>query len=55
VKIEVRYIGSKYADVTVRTDNTVIELGLYTSDERKQFADYLREIAEDLSPMENHQ
>ena len=52
MKIEVCWLSIKYADVTVRASNTVLELGLYNDAERKQLADHLREVAENLSPVE---
>lgn len=52
--IKVRWISEKYVDLTVCTSDATLELGVLNESERKQLADHLREVAEDLSPTETN-
>lgn len=52
--IKFRWISEEYVDLIVCTSNATLELGVLYESERKQLADHLREVAEDLSPAENH-
>jgi len=51
VKIEWRSIGG-YKQVKVMFDNTVIDLGLMGGDELENFAEHLRQTADELCPKE---
>ena len=42
------YSKQRYADVTVDHQGTKIELGVYSIQERKELADHLKEVIEDL-------
>jgi hypothetical protein len=46
--ITVRRFG-QYADVSVSTVHGTLEIGLLTEIERKQLAEHLREISEELT------
>jgi hypothetical protein len=52
MNIKVRMYGD-YADVTVCTDYATLELGWQSKDERRQLAEHLREVADDLFPLED--
>ena len=51
MNIRVRCWGD-YANVTVCIDNATLELGLLSTPERMILAEHLREVADDLFPME---
>jgi hypothetical protein len=52
MNIKVRWMG-KYVDITVYADNATLELGVLNANERKQLAEHLREVADDLFPIED--
>ncbi|MDN7703300.1 hypothetical protein QZM15_32975 [Burkholderia sp. AU44665] len=50
MKINVRRISPDYFDVSVTIGNAHIELGLMGKDEREEFAQMLRGVADELVP-----
>lgn len=51
VKFSTQSVG-RYTNVTVRSNDVSLELGLLNSSECKELAAHLREVADDLSPEE---
>lgn len=53
MNIKVRWLDHYgYADVVVSTSHTTVELGLHDELERRELAGHLREVAEELWPLE---
>ena len=49
--VSIRWPSNDIADVTVSTDDAVLKAGWLTEDERKQLAQHLREVSDELSPL----
>ena len=52
MRIETRWHNKKLVFVTVCLDSVHVDLGLLDEEERKQFAECLREAADELYPLE---
>jgi len=51
MKLSIDWRGNyKYADVTVRDGGATIEVSMLNEIERKDLADHLRNVADELSP-----
>jgi hypothetical protein len=55
MKIKVQDLYGGYANVTVYTDNTTIELRLLDDAERSELAEHLREVASEIWPVDDEE
>ena len=46
--IETRFVGKTYVEVKISHEGTVIDCGLYDEDERRELAEHLQSVVEDL-------
>jgi hypothetical protein len=54
MNIKVHWIGKNNAYITVCADNATLELNVLNTIERKQLAEHLREVADNLFPLEDN-